>query len=165
MLRHLHPIAGAIALLTIAGFWLATLSSELFASAATVAAVKTAIPWGLLLLIPALAAAGGSGFRLAKGRRSGLAGAKARRMPIIAANGLLVLVPAALFLAAKAQQGAFDGQFYAVQALELLAGAVNILLLGRNMRDGLKMRRARRRAGFSGPETSRQERRRAGRKG
>jgi hypothetical protein len=33
----------------------------------------------------------------------------------------------------------FDALFYAVQALELAAGAVNIALLSLNMRDGLRM--------------------------
>ncbi len=141
MLKVTHPVAGAVALFTIATFWLSTSLSELFASEAAVIAVKTAIPWGLLLLVPALAMAGGSGFALAKGRRAGLVGAKARRMPLIAANGILVLVPAALFLAYKAAHAEFDGVFYAVQALELAAGAANISLLGLNMRDGLKMKR------------------------
>ncbi len=136
MINKVHPVAGVIAILTIATFWLSTALSELFASQAMVAAVKTAIPWGFLLLIPALAAAGGSGFALAKGRRTGPAGAKMKRMPVIAANGLLILIPAALFLASKASAGEFDTAFYAVQALELVAGAVNIALLGLNLRDG-----------------------------
>lgn len=140
MLKILHPVAGTVAILTVSAFWLSTVLSELSGSPALVTAVKTAIPWGLLVLAPALMAAGGSGFRLAKGRCLGLVGAKARRMPLIAANGLLVLVPAALFLSSKAQAGAFDVTFYAVQALELAAGAANIALLGLNMRDGLKMK-------------------------
>lgn len=139
MLKILHPVAGAVALLTIAAFWLSTAFSELFASEAAVAAVKTAIPWGFLLLIPALAAAGGSGFALAQGRRAGLIGRKIKRMPLIAANGILVLIPAALFLATKARAGEFDAAFYLVQAVELVAGATNITLLGLNMRDGLAM--------------------------
>ena len=85
------------------------------------------------------AAAGGSGFALAKGRRAGLIGAKVKRMPIIAANGVLVLIPAALFLAFKARATEFDTAFYAVQALELAAGTTSIFLLGLNMRDGLKI--------------------------
>lgn len=140
LLKLVHPVAGVLALLMIATFWLSTALSELFASEATVTAVKTAIPWGFLLLIPALAAAGGSGFALAKGRRGGLVGAKFRRMPWIAANGVLILIPAALFLASKARAAEFDTIFYAVQALELIAGAMNITLLSLNMRDGLKMK-------------------------
>ncbi len=61
-------------------------------------------------------------------------------MPLIAANGVLVLIPSALFLASKARAAEFDAGFYAVQALELVAGATNITLLGLNMRDGLKMK-------------------------
>jgi hypothetical protein len=135
-----HPIAGAIALLTIVTFWLSTALSELFGSEATVVAVKTAIPWGFLILVPAMAAAGGTGFALAGKRRAGLVGVKVRRMPFIALNGVLILIPAALFLAIKAQAGEFDPIFYMVQALELAAGATNITLLGLNMRDGLKMK-------------------------
>jgi hypothetical protein len=140
MIRIIHPVAGGLAILTIATFWLSTALTELFASQATVAVVKIAIPWGFLLLIPALAAAGGSGFALAKGRRGGLVGAKLKRMPLIAANGILVLIPSALFLASKARAGEFDTSFYVVQALELAAGAANIALLGLNIRDGLKMK-------------------------
>jgi hypothetical protein len=140
MTKIIHPVAGAVALLTIATFWLSTALTEMFASQAAVTWIKTAIPWGFLLLIPALGTAGGSGFALAKGRRNGLAGAKLRRMPLIAANGILVLIPSALFLASKARAAEFDTAFYAVQALELAAGAANITLLGLNMRDGLKMR-------------------------
>lgn len=140
MTKIIHPIAGAVALLTIATFWLSTAISELLLSEAAVIAVKTVIPWGFLILVPALAAAGGSGFALAKGRRTGLVGAKVKRMPIIAANGILLLVPAALFLAYKASHAQFDGIFYTAQALELAAGATNISLLGLNMRDGLKMK-------------------------
>ena len=139
MTKIVHPIAGALALMTIACFWLSTAASELFASRATIVAVKTAIPWGFLILIPAFAAAGGTGLALAKGRRRGLIGAKLKRMPFVAANGLFILIPCALFLAAKARAGAFDASFDAVQALELLAGPVNIALLALNMRDGLKL--------------------------
>ncbi len=68
MTKVSHPVAGVLAILAIATFWLSTALTELFASHAVVTAVKTAIPWGFLLLIPALAAAaGGSGFALAKG--------------------------------------------------------------------------------------------------
>jgi ferredoxin-NADP reductase len=66
-------------------------------------------------------------------------------MPLIAANGILVLIPSALFLASKARAAEFDMAFYAVQAIELVAGAANITLLGLSMRDGLRLTRWRRR--------------------
>ena len=141
MIGLIHPIAGAVALVTIATFWISTVLSELFASVNLVVTVKTTIPWGflVLVLVPGLAAAGGSGLVLAAGRRGGLIGTKLKRMPFIAANGLLVLIPSALLLAAKASSGEFDASFYAIQAVELVAGAINITLLGLNLRDGLMM--------------------------
>jgi len=140
MIKYIHPVAGALAILTITTFWFSTALSELFGSPATITAVKTAIPWGFLVLIPALAAAGGTGFALSKGRRVGLIGAKMKRMQLIAANGLLVLIPSALFLSAEARAGQFNTAFYLVQVVELVAGATNVALLALNMRDGLKMK-------------------------
>jgi hypothetical protein len=139
MIKIIHPTAGVLAILTIATFWLSTVLAELFASQAVITSVKTAIPWGFLLLIPALAAAGGSGLFLAKGRRNGLVGAKIKRMPMVAANGILVLIPSALYLASKARAGEFDTAFYAVQVLELAAGAANLAMLALNMHDGVRM--------------------------
>lgn len=140
MKRLIHPVAGAVAILSIATFWLSTALTELFGSKSAVINVKTAIPWGFLVLIPALIAVGASGFALSKGRRVGLVATKLKRMPLIAANGILVLIPSALFLASKARAAEFDSVFYGVQTLELIAGAANITFLGLNMRDGLKMR-------------------------
>lgn len=124
----------------IATFWVSTVITELFASHAAIAAVKTAIPWGFYILIPAIAATGGTGFAMTNKPRAGVIGTKVRRMPLIAANGILILIPSAFFLASKAVAGEYDTVFYAVQALELVAGAANIILLGLNFRDGLKMK-------------------------
>jgi hypothetical protein len=145
MMKMIHPVAGTLALATILSFWLSTLLSELFADAATVALVKSLIPWGFLILVPAMALAGMSGFRLGKTWRGPVVAQKRKRMPVIAVNGILILIPAALYLSAKAQAGAFDTSFYIVQGLELVAGAVNITLLGLNMRDGLQLSGKRRR--------------------
>lgn len=139
MKKIIHPIAGSIALLTITTFWVATALSELSGSETLIVAVKTSIPWGFLILIPALAATGGTGFKLSQGHKTGLIRSKAKRMPFIAANGVLVLIPSALFLAYKADADTFDSTFYMVQGLELMAGGLNIILLGLNMRDGLKL--------------------------
>ncbi|WP_020565232.1 hypothetical protein [Methylosarcina fibrata] len=140
MLKIIHPMAGAVAILTISTFWLSTVLTELFASQATVTAVKTAIPWGFFLLIPALMATGGSGFVLSKGRQSQVIGAKIKRMRLIAANGILVLIPSALYLASKANASEFDAAFYTIQTIELVAGAINITMLGFNLQDGLRMK-------------------------
>ena len=108
MMKMIHPVAGTLALATILSFWLSTLLSELFADAATVALVKSLIPWGFLILVPAMALAGMSGFRLGKTWRGPVVAQKRKRMPVIAVNGILILIPAALYLSAKAQAGAFD---------------------------------------------------------
>lgn len=144
-MRSIHAAAGFVGLALVATFLTATVVAEAIGDAATIATVKRAIAWGLLPLVPALAAAGGSGFRLAGAAEAGPAATKASRMRIVAANGLLVLVPAALFLAERAQAHAFDGAFPVVQAIELLAGATNLVLLARNLVDGLAMARRRER--------------------
>lgn len=139
MKKIIHPVGGVIAMLTIATFWLSTALSELSGSTAAIVAVKSAIPWGFFVLVPALMAASGSGLSMANGVRTGLVGTKLKRMPVLAALGLLVLLPAAAFLAFKAKAGEFDASFYVVESIELLAGLVNLTLLGLNMRDGFKM--------------------------
>ena len=139
MKSKLHGIFGTIALLCIATFWTSTVVSEVFLSQASVVAVKNAILTGMWILIPAMAATGGSGFSLAGSRRGRLVDVKGRRMKIVAANGLLVLLPSAWALATWANAGQFDAAFYALQGVELLAGAVNGSLLALNMRDGLRL--------------------------
>ena len=139
MLKKIHPIAGIIALLTIATFWLSTVYVELFAAQESVILVKTAIPWGLLLLIPALALTGGSGFKLSQGRRVDLVAKKLKRMPFIALNGLLILMPAALYLASKTNMAEFDTTFYLVQGIELVAGATNMFLIILSAQEGKKL--------------------------
>lgn len=139
MKSKLHAIFGAVAILCITTFWLSTVVSELFLDQASVVVIKNAVLSGMWLLIPSMAATGGSGFSLAKGRGGRLVGVKGRRMKIVAANGLLVLLPSALMLASWANAGRFDSAFCVLQGVELLAGAVNFSLLALNMRDGLKL--------------------------
>lgn len=139
MKTRIHAIAGVVGFLTIATFWSATLVTELLGSPAAITTVKNNILWGMALLIPAMAIAGGSGMSLGQGRSGGRVLVKKKRMPFIAMNGLLVLVPSAFFLASKASAGEFDGAFYAVQVIELVAGAANLILMGLNVRDGLRL--------------------------
>jgi hypothetical protein len=137
MKTRIHGIAGVVALLCILSFWTATVVAETLLSDQAILAVKHGILYGMLILVPAIAATGGSGFSLASGRSGKRLDGKRRRMPIIAANGLLILVPAAFFLYSKAAAGEFDAVFYSVQVIELIAGAVNLTLMALNLRDGL----------------------------
>ena len=135
----IHASAGTLAMLTIAVFWTSTLVSEIFLDYASVAAVKHAIVYGLFLLVPFMAATGGSGFALGKMRKGPLLDQKKKRMAIIGANGLLVMIPAAIFLNGKAAAGEFDAMFYSVQVVELVVGVVQLTLMGVNFRDGLRL--------------------------
>lgn len=139
MKTRIHAAAGAVAMLCILGFWSSTVFSELFLSLQAVAAVKSGIVHAMWVLIPALALTGASGFSLAGARAGRLVERKRRRMPFIALNGLLILLPSAFLLHAKASAGEFDAAFYAVQSLELVAGAVNLTLMWLNLRDGLRL--------------------------
>ncbi|MGI9341917.1 MAG: hypothetical protein ACR2QV_03665 [Gammaproteobacteria bacterium] len=139
MKKRIHAIAGITGFTMILIFWSSTVVSELFGSYADITAVKTSIPWGMIILIPALAIAGASGMAMGRKWKGALVSSKQKRMPFIALNGLLVLVPAAFFLANKAETGVFDLWFYCVQSIELIAGATNLCLMGLNIRDGLTM--------------------------
>ena len=140
MKNIIHPIAAVIATLCIATFFTSTIIVELFGSNESIATVKNLIVMpGLFILIPAIAITGGTGFALSKDRKGHLIENKKKRMPFIGANGLLILLPSAIFLDQWASLGSFGTTFYIVQGLELLAGAINLTLMGMNMRDGLKM--------------------------
>lgn len=140
MTQRIHLFSGLLATLTIASFFSVSLFSELFGSPGTIVAVKAMIVMpGLFLVIPAIAVTGVSGFILSKSLQGRLIAAKMKRMPFIAANGVLILVPCAIFLNRWAAAGTFDTTFYLVQGLEFLAGATNLGLMGLNIRDGLRM--------------------------
>lgn len=139
MKKRIHALAGGIGFLMMLLFWTSTVLCELFASHETVAAVKALILRGMFILIPAMVIVGGTGIAMGRRRKDRLTRAKKKRMPVIALNGLIILLPAAWFLAGRAAEGAFDSTFYTVQLVELVAGAANLTMMGLNMRDGLKM--------------------------
>lgn len=140
MKRKIHLVAAITATLCIATFLTSTILVELFGSEKLISTVKHLIVTpGLFILIPAIALTGGTGFAYAKNWKGQLIDSKKKRMPIIAAIGLLVLVPCAIVLSQWATAGTFDNKFYIVQAVELLAGAINLALMSMNMRDGLTL--------------------------
>lgn len=140
MKSKVHAIAGMIGFLCILTFWTSTAYAELFKSHETIAAVKAMILRGMFILVPAMALAGGLGMAVGAKWKSPQARAKKKRMPIIALNGLCILLPSAAYLAFKSGAGEFDTWFYSVQILELCAGALNLTLMGLNIRDGLRMK-------------------------
>jgi len=145
-LRLIHPIAGVLAFLMILTFFTSSLVAELTGDHNVILATKTGIAYGIWLLIPLMIATGISGNRMAPNARQGAIGSKKKRMPFIALNGLLVLVPAALYLHHLAGEGQFDGLFFRIQMVELVAGFINLTLMSLNIRDGLRVSRKRKQA-------------------
>lgn len=135
-----HAIAGTTAMLTIATSWASTLVSELFLDHAAIVTVKHSIViYGLAVLVLTMAITGSSGFALGKTHKGRLLKQKKKRMSFIGGNGLLVMIPSALFLYNKAAAGEFDEVYYMVQSVELLMGLVQLTLMALNFRDGLKL--------------------------
>jgi len=136
----IHRSAAILAVLSITTFFISTIFVEILGSNESIAMVKGLIVMpGLFILIPCIVITGGTGFALSKVRSSELISRKKKRMPFIAANGIFILIPAAIFLNQSASSGDFGSTFYIVQSVELIAGAVNLLLMGLNMRDGLHL--------------------------
>ena len=143
MKRKIHAAAAMLSMLFLAAFWLSTVVVELFFSPAAVAQVKQCIAYALLAFVPLIMTTGATGMAIGGKGKHPLLLQKRKRMPFIAANGLLVLVPSAIFLSLRAQAGLFDTAFHGVQIVELIAGAVNLTLIGLNVRDGLRLSRRR----------------------
>ena len=140
MKHKIHFIAAITATLCIGAFFISSVLVEVFGSGESITVVKNLIVFpGLFILIPAIAATGGTGFLIARHRTGRLVEKKKRRMPFIGLNGLFILLPAAIVLNHWAGSGLFDTRFYLLQGIELVAGAINLTLMGLNIRDGLKM--------------------------
>jgi len=141
MKSKIHLIGAILSTLCIGSFFTSSILSELFGSPEFIATVKHLIVLpGLLILVPAIAITGFTGVILSKDRKGLLVANKKKRMAFIGANGILILIPAAIFLNQLAASGSFGMKFYVVQGLELVAGASNLFLMGMNIRDGLKMK-------------------------
>ena len=140
MKQLIHAIAAVVAAACITTFFVSTVLVELLGNTEDVATVKSliVIP-GLFILVPAIAITGMTGFLMASHRKDAVVSLKKKRMPLIAANGVLILVPAAVYLNLLAAAGNFGLTFYLVQGVELLAGLANIVLISLNMRDGLRL--------------------------
>jgi hypothetical protein len=148
MVRRVHRLVGLFALTLIVLFFVSTIAVEVIGDHRAVAAVKTLILIGVCVLVPSMAAAGVTGRLRARNRRGPIVRGKLIRTGVIAAIGLLVLVPCAVTLQRLSAAGDFGGPFRVVQAIELLGGAVNIVLMSLNVRAGMIMTgRIRRRSG------------------
>lgn len=144
ILAWVHCLAGTLAFLLIATFFTSSVIVDLFGDGVQIAVVKQFILYGVGLLIPAMMATGISAAKLYPGKAKGVLATKQLRMKFAAANGLFILLPAAVVLAQWSAAGQFDTWFWRLQGLELIAGAINATMLGLNIRDGVRLAKKRR---------------------
>ncbi|WP_072680927.1 hypothetical protein [Arcobacter sp. LA11] len=140
MAYKLHKVFAFISFLSITLFFTSTLIVELFFGFEQIAFVKDKIVCpGLFILVPSIIITAISGNIIAKkSKKVELIKVKKKRMPIIAFNGVVILIPCAIYLNILASSGTFDTVFYSVQLLELFAGATNMTLMFMNIRDSRK---------------------------
>jgi hypothetical protein len=141
---HLAAAVGALVLITT--FLVSSAVTELIGTTGDVHLVRQWIVSGLPVLIGCLAAVALSGRRLARNSRAAVIRRKQRRMRIVAAAGIVMLVPCALILDDLTASASAGGVVTALEIAELLAGALNLTLLILNFRDGRSLTRPRRSA-------------------
>lgn len=145
MKSRIHALAGIAAIVLVTSFMTATIIVEIIGGDAAVLAVKTAILFALIVLVPSIIVAAASGRSLAANRKSPLLRNKKRRAVAIAVVGIVVLVPCAVTLRILAADHDFSSTFVIVQAVEIAGGIVNLALLSLNVRAGRLLTAARRR--------------------
>jgi hypothetical protein len=133
---HLAAAVGAAAI--IVTFLASSTVTELIGTPAEVRLLRHGVLLGLPLLIGCLVAVALTGRRLAGRSRAPVVRRKQRRMQLVAAAGLAVLVPCAVVLNYRAMT--------ALEITELAVGAFNLALLTLNFRDGRALARRRRAA-------------------
>ena len=143
MLVRVHLAAAVGAVAVIVAFLTSSAITELVGTPAEVRLLRHGIMLGLPLLIACLATVALTGRRLGGKSRAPVVRRKRRRTQLIAAVGLVVLVPCAVVLNYQAMP--------ALEITELAAGGLNLALLVLNVRDGRALARRRRPARPSRP--------------
>ena len=139
MKKRVHLVSAVLTAATLAQFLVSVMVVGAFGNYAALLLVRHYVALGQALLIPALLVTVFTGLGLATGRRSALVQAKMRRMTVVTLLLVILAAPAAVFLDMKASAGAFDQTFVLVQFGELMVLGMCLLLLGRNIRDGMRL--------------------------
>ncbi|MGR5149236.1 hypothetical protein ACQKP8_22175 [Photobacterium alginatilyticum] len=139
ILKKAHKYAAVCALLLIVTFFTSSVVVDLWGDLAMITRVKQAIWSCVLLLVIAMMTTGITAKKLYKAKPKGIFAKKELRMKVAAANGVIILLPAAYFLAVWSANGQFDQVFWTVQIIELIAGFINAVLIGLNIRDGIRL--------------------------
>lgn len=137
-LIRIHIAATVIATLTIANFFTFSLIAEIIGDADFIKQVKTVILYCLPILIIAMPMLALSGKRLAGKSRNPIVVQKQNRMKLVAVNGIF-LISLAIYLYYHANFKNIDTTFFTVQGIELLLGAINLSLMGLNIRAGMRL--------------------------
>ena len=140
-LRFFHAIAAIAALLMILIFWTSTIFVEISGTSRAIYIVKHSILMSMIIFIPFIIFTGLTGNILARNRAGKIIQRKKKRMAIVAVNGIIILLPSAIYLNYAASLEKFTHFFYGIQSFELLFGFINMSLLVLNIRDGLRLRK------------------------
>ena len=137
-LVSIHMVATAVATVTILIFFTLSLATELHGDEELIKSVKTAILRALPILLFAMPALAISGNKLAGASRSVLVRQKQQRMKMTMINGI-ILASLAVFLYYRANYQTIDNVFLYAQVAELFFGLFNLILIGLNIKAGLKL--------------------------
>ena len=140
-LKNIHKFAATLAFLLIASFLTSTIIADLLSTPEKIAQVKNTILIFIPGLILAMMITGLSANKLYPAAMAGVFKIKQRRMKVAAINGTLILLPAAIMLAKWSALGQFNGLYWAVQVLEIIAGITNLAMIGLNIHDGIRLGR------------------------
>lgn len=138
-LKTLHKYAAVCAFMLIAIFFTSSVAADLWGSFEIITQVKQGIFSCVFLLVLAMMTTGITAKKIYRAKPAGMFAVKEKRMKIAAANGAIILLPAAYFLALWSANGQFDQVYWAVQIAELIAGFINAVLMGLNIRDGIRL--------------------------
>lgn len=137
-LVKIHVAATIIATLTIATFFISSLTAEINGDVILIRKVKEAIFYSLPVLLVVMPALGITGNKLACKSKSPLILAKQRRMKFAFVNGVM-LISLACFLYYRSHYQTIDITFLGFQFAEFALGLTNLTLIGLNIKSGLKL--------------------------
>lgn len=133
-----HIIATSIAVVTIGCFFSFSLIAEIMGNHEFIKQVKTEVLYCLPILLLAMPMLAITGKKLAGKSKSPIVATKMKRMKFVAFNGI-ILISLAIYLYFRAINNNIDSTFLGVQIIELLFGAINLTLLGLNIKAGMKL--------------------------
>ncbi|SEH33401.1 hypothetical protein [Magnetospirillum fulvum] len=138
----IHPLAARATLGLFVLIWGSAVAAGLFADREMLAFIKEVVVWTLFLLTPLTMLTAGTGLILGRARPGPITDRKRRRLRLIVAIGIVILLPATLVLDAMVQSDSYDATLFLVfQGIELVAGLVLLTLMGISVRDGILAKR------------------------